>query len=84
MAFGGIPPYLQSVHRGNSVTLSIESACYSKDGLLSGEFNNLYGSLFDIADHHIKVVRALPSASKGLQDRRSLTNADLALVEGLR
>lgn len=66
MAFGGIPQYLSNVGKGNSAALVIEKTCFSKNGLLNGEFNNLYGSLFEIADNHIKAVRALAATSKGM------------------
>lgn len=66
MAFGGIPQYLKIVGSGTSATQVIEKACFSKDGLLTGEFNNLYGSLFEIADNHLKAIRALATTSKGL------------------
>ena len=51
MAFGGIPHYLNNIGRGNSAAQVIDKTCFTKDGLLTGEFNNLYGSLFDIADN---------------------------------
>jgi uncharacterized protein len=66
MAFGGVPHYLKTIQRGDSATGVIEKTCFSKDGMLTGEFTNLYGSLFAKADHHIKVVRALAATSKGL------------------
>jgi uncharacterized protein len=66
MAFGGIPQYLISVGKGSSAAQVIQKNCFSKDGLLTGEFNNLYGSLFDIADNHIKAVRVLANTSKGM------------------
>ena len=66
MAFGGIPQYLTSVGKGNSAAQVIQKNCFTKDGLLTGEFNNLYGSLFDIADNHIKAVRSLATTPKGM------------------
>ena len=66
MAFGGIPQYLKNVGKGSSAAQVIEKACFTKDGLLTGEFNNLYGSLFEIADNHIKAVKALAATPKGL------------------
>jgi AAA+ ATPase superfamily predicted ATPase len=66
MAFGGIPQYLKNVGKGKSAAQIIEKTCFAKDGLLTGEFNNLYGSLFEIADNHIKAVRALAATSKGM------------------
>jgi AAA+ ATPase superfamily predicted ATPase len=66
MAFGGIPQYLTSVGKGNSAAQVIQKNCFTKDGLLTGEFNNLYGSLFDIADNHIKAIRAIATTPKGM------------------
>jgi hypothetical protein len=66
MTFGGIPQYLKAVGKGNSAAQVIQKNCFTKDGLLTGEFNNLYGSLFEIAENHIKAVRALATTSKGM------------------
>ena len=66
MAFGGIPQYLKNVQKGSSAMQVIEKSCFAKDGLLTGEFNNLYGSLFEIADNHIKAVRELAITARGL------------------
>lgn len=66
MAFGGIPQYLANVGKGSSAAQAIQKSCFTKDGLLTGEFNNLYGSLFEIADNHLKAVRALARNPKGM------------------
>jgi hypothetical protein len=77
MAIGGIPHYLSEVKKGESVAQAIDRLCFSKDGLLHNEFNNLYSSLFDDATRHLSVVRALAAASKGL------TRNDLIAKTGL-
>jgi len=66
MAFGGIPQYLNTVSKGDSVEQVIEKTCFKKDGLLNKEFDNIYNSLFEMADNHLKTVRALAMAPKGL------------------
>lgn len=66
MAFGGIPHYLRSVGKDKSAMQAIDKTCFSKNGLLTGEFENLYNSLFEMADNHIKVVRVLAANGKGL------------------
>ncbi|HEV2482247.1 MAG TPA: ATP-binding protein [Puia sp.] len=66
MALGGIPQYLNTVQKGDSAPQVIERTCFKKNGLLNGEFDNIYNSLFETADNHLKVVRALAAASKGL------------------
>lgn len=66
MALGGVPHYLRNVERGQSATQAINKICFTKAGALQGEFNNLYQSLFEHADNHIKTVRALSQTAKGL------------------
>jgi len=66
MALGGVPHYLRNVEHGQSATQAINKICFTKDGALQGEFNNLYQSLFDHADNHTKTVRALSQRAKGL------------------
>ena len=66
MAFGGIPQYLKSMEPGSSATQAIQKTCFDKNGFLTGEFKNLYGSLFENADQHIHVVRALAKTPKGM------------------
>lgn len=78
MAFGGIPQYLKAVRKGHGATQAIENACFDKDGLLKGEFNNLYGSLFEIADNHIKAVKALALTPKGLTRQEIIDTCKLS------
>lgn len=66
MAFGGIPHYLKTVGKDNSALQAIDKTCFSKDGLLTAEFENLYSSLFDSAEQHIKIVRVLAVHGKGM------------------
>lgn len=78
MAFGGIPHYLNTVKKGRSASQVIEKACFSRLGLLKGEFDNLYNSLFELADNHIKVVRALADSSRGLSRNEIIKKCSLS------
>lgn len=78
MAFGGIPHYLNTVGKDKSVVQVIERTCFAKQGLLTSEFENLYSSLFEMADNHIKVVRALASNGKGLTRQRIIDECGLS------
>lgn len=69
MAMGGIPQYLKEINVGESAAQAIDRICFTKDGLLHEEFKNLYHSLFDDANNHISVVKAL--AKKGIGLTRS-------------
>ena len=62
----GFPKYLSYVGRGKSATQIINEVCFSPNGGLFNEFDNLYKSLFDNYEHHIAIVKALAKASDGL------------------
>jgi AAA+ ATPase superfamily predicted ATPase len=66
MMMGGVPAYLNSVERGKSVAQNIEAICFSKDGALAGEFDNLYAALFNTPEKHIQVIQALARKNTGL------------------
>jgi uncharacterized protein len=61
MVTGGIPHYLKEIKRGESVIQTIDRLCFTNDGLLSNEFNDLYTALFGSSEKHETVVKALAS-----------------------
>jgi uncharacterized protein len=66
MVLGGIPHYLKAVRRGESVAQTIDRLCFTNDGLLSTEFQNLYTALFGSSEKHEAVVEALSNKPGGL------------------
>jgi len=66
MALGGIPHYLTQVRPGESAAQNIDRICFARDGLLHREFENLYAALFEKAERHEAVVRALAIKRRGL------------------
>lgn len=66
MAMGGVPYYLQHINKGESSAQAIDRLCFTTNGVLRTEFNNLYQSLFKNAGQHEIVVRILAKKSKGL------------------
>ena len=66
MALGGIPHYLKEIEAGKSAIQNINDICFSNTGLLRDEFSKLYAALFDNADRHIEVIRALATKRKGM------------------
>lgn len=66
MAFGGIPFYLDELKTGKSAVQLINEVCFSKNGLLRTEYNELYNSLFKNAQNHTKIVEALAAKPYGL------------------
>ena len=62
MAMGGVPKYLSYIARGKSATQIINDVCFSLNGGLYNEFDNLYSSLFENYEHHVAIVKALAKA----------------------
>lgn len=66
MALGGVPFYLREVTPGDSAAQAIDRLCFRPTGLLQGEFAGLYASLFEHAERHEQVVRALGRRPGGM------------------
>lgn len=80
MVMGGIPFYLDAVRTTESAAQNIDRLCFSEDGLLHSEFDNLYRSLFQHAEKHIAVIEALSLKSKGLTRQEIL--AETGYLDG--
>ena len=78
MAMGGIPFYLESIQVNRSVAQNIDRLFFTTDGLLQGEYVDLYRSLFKKSTKHIAIVEALSSKSKGLSRK------ELVKISGLK
>lgn len=66
MVMGGIPHYLKEIKNGRSAAQNISRICFEEDGLLRDEFESLYPALFQHADYHVAIIRALASKQSGL------------------
>ncbi|MFN0015408.1 MAG: AAA family ATPase, partial [Saprospiraceae bacterium] len=77
MAMGGIPHYLKEVEAGKTAVQNIDQICFSPQGLLREEFFQLYPALFEQAENHVRVVRALSATWLGL------TRTDILSATGL-
>jgi uncharacterized protein len=78
MVMGGIPYYLKSVKKGESTAQTIDHACFSKDGILTGEFELLYQSLFENPENHLAIVKALASNGKGMSRNQIIVSMDIS------
>ncbi len=76
LCMGGVPHYLEKIQKGLSVAQNIDSLCFDKDGVLNDEFNELFTSLFDNSERHLKIIRTLAKTNKGI------TRADLIAKSG--
>ncbi|MGB0930696.1 MAG: AAA family ATPase [Chitinophagales bacterium] len=73
MVMGGIPHYLKELKAGRSAVQNINRICFSQDGLLRDEFLSLYPALFQYADYHIAIIRALATKQSGM-NRNEILN----------
>lgn len=67
MVMGGIPFYLNEIKPGLSAFQAIDRLAFSKTGLLTMEYANLYRSLFNHPDRHITLIETLAARPKGLK-----------------
>ena len=72
MTMGGIPFYLDSIKKGDSVSSTLDSMCFSEGGLLKYEYDNLYKALFENPENHEAIVSALATSKSGLT-RKEIT-----------
>ncbi len=66
MVMGGIPHYLERISPSESVPTIIDRLCFAKEGFLRTEFDNIFYSLFDNANNHIAIIKALATVRRGL------------------
>lgn len=79
MVMGGIPFYLKEIEKGSSSTQLIDAICFSSQGLLYEEYDQLYYSLFRNAEYHIAIIEALAARPQGMT--RSEIAADAKISE---
>jgi len=72
MALGGIAKYLTYIHPGESTAQAVNRLCFTPQGQLVEEFNNLYHSLFDNSEQHIDIVKELARKKSGLSQKELL------------
>ncbi len=83
MAFGGIPKYLENISKGKSPVQIIQAACFGLDAPLLNEFPRLFSSLFDHAETHLTIVKALAKQRSGLTQGELIEVANLKSGGGL-
>ncbi len=77
MSIGGVPHYLERIKRGLSVAQNIDNLCFEQDSELMNEFNEVFAFLFNNANAHISIIRALGNTNKGLTRAELLNKSKL-------
>ena len=83
MIFGGVPYYYSLLGRGLSLPQNVDALCFADDGILRGEFEELYAALFKNSEKYIKAVTALSSKAKGLTRNEIIDSTGMASGGGL-
>lgn len=66
MVTGGVPYYLSKIKKGLSSTQNIEQLAFQENGLLVGEFDNLFASLFKSSEVVIELIYHIASKRYGV------------------
>ena len=66
LCLGGVAKYLNYVEKGQSAAQNINTICFSPVAGLVDEFDNLFKSLFENSEKHLKLVTALAKKRKGM------------------
>lgn len=77
MVIGGVAKYWSHIERGQSTAEAINTLCFSPQGPLAKEFNKLYISLFDGAENHLRIVKALAKNPMGLTQEELLQATEI-------
>ena len=77
MVMGGVAYYYSLMSPKESVAQNIDRLFFASGGELTGEFENLYRSLFKKAGDHINIVTALATKGKGLTRKQILKHTRL-------
>jgi AAA+ ATPase superfamily predicted ATPase len=72
MVMGGVPHYLDKLEKGLSMAQNIDELCFTKDGVLLDEFDDLYSSLFDNSEKHLAIISSLAKYNKGVTRKELL------------
>jgi uncharacterized protein len=78
MSLGGIPFYLDLLDNNYSIAQNIDKLCFTANGALHGEFNELYASLFKKPMNHIKIIKILGLKAKGMSRLQIMQQAKLS------
>lgn len=78
MVMGGIPHYLKEIRKAESAAQAIDRICFSKDGLLKDEFDNLFQSLFSDNSRHMAVIKTLTKSGGGLTRKEIMQKTGLS------
>lgn len=66
MICGGVPYYLSQIKKGKSVAQMIDVLCFQQEGMFYQEFDKLFASLFDEAEHYKELIYLIANKHEGV------------------
>lgn len=78
MVTGGVPFYLDRIRKGESLIQFINRACFTENGFLREEYNELLKSLFNNAQNHELILKTLTRKSIGFTRNELATATKLS------
>lgn len=75
MATGGVPYYLLRAEKNQSATQLIDKMAFQHNCLLFNEFDNLFSSLFENANHHVELLRIIANSHSGIGQEEIISNS---------
>lgn len=77
LVFGGIPFYLRHIEKGKSATQNVNDLCFQRDAPFFSEFDQLFSALFDHAETHTKIIRAIAQKRNGISREELLQSTGM-------
>jgi hypothetical protein len=77
MCTGGVPYYLDYIHKGESFSQFINRVCFDSSGPLYNEYDELYSSLFKNSSQHEKIVQLLSKTKTGYTRKELISKSKI-------
>lgn len=79
MVIGGVPHYLSQLRKGISASQAIDELCFQKKGILFGEFDRLFASLFNESETYLKICRVISQYRYGIGQAQLLKETESSI-----
>jgi len=66
LTFGGVAHYLKQINKNESVVQNINHLCFTPNGKMFIEFDELFKSLFSKADIHEELIKVIGTSNNGI------------------
>ena len=75
MVCGGVPFYLDQIKKGDSPMTATGRLCFTKDGLLYTEYENLFKAIYENPNDHESIIKTLARHKQGLSRKELIAKS---------